>query len=139
MQVLYFAGSIRGGRQDSEIYGKLIAHLRNYGTVLTEHVGDNELLSQEKMMSEQEIFSRDMEWLRCTDVVVAEVSVPSLGVGYEIALAQTLGKKIVCLCRRSVGNLLSAMIAGNPALIIERYDTLDEAKALIDTHFMEKQ
>ena len=137
MQTLYFAGSIRGGRQDSEIYRKLIDHLRTYGPVLTEHVGDDELLRQEKKMSEQEIFARDMEWLRRSEVMVAEVSVPSLGVGYEIALAQALGKKIVCLCRKSVGNLLSAMIAGNPALILVRYDTLEEAQALIDTHLQQ--
>ena len=40
---IYFAGSIRGGRNDKEIYLKLIQHLSNYGEVLTEHVGDQKL------------------------------------------------------------------------------------------------
>ncbi|MEZ4526596.1 MAG: hypothetical protein R2941_11810 [Desulfobacterales bacterium] len=40
---IYFAGSIRGGRDDVEIYRKLIAFLKSFGQVLTEHVGDTGL------------------------------------------------------------------------------------------------
>jgi hypothetical protein len=37
---IYFAGSIRGGRNDAELYHKIVRHLQeNYGHVLTEHVG----------------------------------------------------------------------------------------------------
>jgi len=135
MRSIYFAGSIRGGRQDAELYSKLIDHLRTHGTVLTEHVGDDELLHQEKTMSEEEIFFRDMQWLIEADLVIAEVSVPSLGVGYELAAAERMGKRILCLCRKSVGDKLSAMIKGNPALALRRYEGLEEAWGLID-HFI---
>jgi hypothetical protein len=37
---IYFAGSIRAGRDDSAIYETMITWLRSYGEVLTEHVGD---------------------------------------------------------------------------------------------------
>ena len=43
---IYFCGSIRGGRGDAAWYAKLVAHLKTYGTVLTEHVGDAKLLEQ---------------------------------------------------------------------------------------------
>lgn len=40
---IYFAGSIRAGRDDADLYAKLIKLLQKYGTVLTEHVGDPNL------------------------------------------------------------------------------------------------
>jgi hypothetical protein len=40
---IYFCGSIYGGRQDAELYTRLIEQLKGYGTVLTEHVGSKEL------------------------------------------------------------------------------------------------
>lgn len=40
---VYFCGSIRGGRDDVELYGKIITELKKYGTVLTEHVSDQKL------------------------------------------------------------------------------------------------
>ena len=41
---IYFAGSIRGGRGDADLYAQLVTELKNHGTVLTEHVGSEELL-----------------------------------------------------------------------------------------------
>lgn len=40
---LYFCGSIRGGREDRELYGRIVSRLRRFGTVLTEHVAAAEL------------------------------------------------------------------------------------------------
>lgn len=40
---IYFCGSIRGGRQDADLYARLITMLKGYGTVLTEHIGDTNL------------------------------------------------------------------------------------------------
>lgn len=38
---IYFAGSIRGGRDDATLYHKIIETLKTYGQVFTEHVGDD--------------------------------------------------------------------------------------------------
>lgn len=128
---IYFAGAIRGGREDARLYARLISYLKTFGTVLTEHVGDDGLLREEKSLIEQEIYERDMQWLAAADLVIAEVSTPSLGVGYEIGLAQALGKKIFCLYRTGQGKRLSAMIAGNPALRVESYTSPAEAEKLL--------
>ena len=40
---IYFAGSIRAGRDDAELYAKIVGLLKKYGRVLTEHVGDPNL------------------------------------------------------------------------------------------------
>ncbi|PIK60185.1 putative 2'-deoxynucleoside 5'-phosphate N-hydrolase 1 [Apostichopus japonicus] len=106
---IYFCGSIRGGRQDADLYMRIINQLKTYGKVLTEHVGD---LSFKENPSEKHIHDRDCDWLQESDVVVAEVTQTSLGVGYEIGRAVAMNKKILCLYRPTEGKSLSAMIRG---------------------------
>lgn len=97
---IYFAGSIRGGRGDAALYGDLIACLRTFGTVLTEHVGDPELdESGDDGPDDRAIHDRDMAWLLACDLMVAEVTVPSLGVGYELGWACALKKPALALYR----------------------------------------
>lgn len=127
---VYFAGSIRGGRGDASLYAELVAHLATHVVVLTEHVADPE--SADEGRSDETIFARDVAWLTSCDAVVAEVTTPSLGVGYELALAETLGKPVLCLFRPGAGHALSAMVAGNPLLELGEYDTFPVAAAHID-------
>jgi len=127
---IYFAGSIRGGRQDVTLYSEIIDLLQQYGQVLTEHVG--EVDRGEDRHSDVAIYHRDMTWLKESNVVVAEVTVPSHGVGYEIARAETLNKPILCLHRPSQGRHLSAMIAGNPDIQCAPYHRLAELGPLVD-------
>ena len=84
MHKIYFAGSISGGREDVDVYPPLIDHLRRYGKVLTEHVGNKEMTQLGESIPLAEIYRRDMEWLSESDVIVAEVTRVSLGVGYEL-------------------------------------------------------
>ena len=135
---IYFAGAIRGGREDVRLYGELVSHLTGLGRVLTSHVADPQLdAAGDEGISEAAIYSRDMAWLDSADLVIAEVSTPSLGVGYEIAAAEARGKRILCLFRSDAAHTLSAMIAGNPALRIGHYSTLAEAKDHIARFFNE--
>ncbi len=130
---IYFAGSIRGGRDDKELYLQLIQHISKYGQVLTEHVGDAGLSSfGEEGPKNDWIHSRDMSWLEESDVVVAEVSTPSLGVGYEIGKAEDMNKKMLCLYRKQPGKRLSAMISGNSNIKVVEYDIFDDAVEHID-------
>lgn len=129
---IYFAGSIRGGRFDSKIYFEIIKYLKNYGEVLTEHVGLPNISSDgEKKFTDEFIHNRDMEWLMTSDVIVAEVSNPSLGVGYELGRAVENKKKILCLYRSQEGKKLSAMIEGCGSLVVKKYSSLADAKRII--------
>ncbi len=130
---IYFAGSIRGGRDDVSLYSEMISHLRSFGDVLTEHVGCTNVESElEADLSDVDIFTRDVDWLKAADVVVAEVGTPSLGVGYEIGLAETLSKPVLCLVKSAKRESLSAMIAGNGSVWLAEYANVDEAKMQID-------
>ena len=91
---IYFSGSIRGGRDDSEIYHQIITYLKKFGEVLTEHIGDSSLDSFGEKSDDISIHNKDMEFLMACDLVVAEVTNPSLGVGYEIGRAIENNKKV---------------------------------------------
>lgn len=133
---IYFAGSIRGGRDDQEIYFKIIEYLGNYGMVLTEHVGDSTIsLKYENQTKEEYIYTRDVSWIEEADVLIAEVSSPSLGVGYEIAYAEKLNKPILCLYFENKDRSLSAMIQGSKNLKIRKYKNIEELKKIIDVFF----
>lgn len=129
---IYFAGSIRGGRGDVAVYNAIITELQSFGEVLTEHVGDIALSEKgDDGPSDMYIHERDMAWLSICDLVVAEVSVPSLGVGYELGWATALSKPVLCLYRTISGRPLSAMIAGSPGMQTADYSSMDEAKTII--------
>jgi nucleoside 2-deoxyribosyltransferase len=134
---IYFAGAIRGGRDDARIYRELIQLLKIYGTVLTEHVGNETLLKEEQFLSENEIYERDMQWLEKADLFIAEVSTPSLGVGYELAAAEKLAIPSLCLFRRQQYKTLSAMISGNSFFQTEFYGKSSELGIIIE-RFMKK-
>ena len=131
---IYFAASIRGGRDYARDYKTIISHLSNYGKVLTEHIADDKLNDRGENISENAIFERDTKWLKESDIIVAEVTQPSLGVGYEIALGESLGKRIVCLFKQQSGNL-SAMIKGNRKLEVLEYTSVDELPAKLKQVF----
>jgi len=119
---IYFAGSIRGGRHLAERYQKIIAMLQLHGNVYTEHVGDNSLIDRDnEHLSDEEIHDRDMDWIGKSDLMVAEVSLPSLGVGYEIARAICSGIPVLCLYDENAAHRLSAMIAGSDEIKLVKY------------------
>ena len=131
---IYFAGSIRAGRDDQELYHRIIQGLQRHGQVLTVHVGDPSLTQWgDDGPSDPNIYARDMAWLADADLIVAEVSTPSLGVGYELGRAESLGKPTLCLYREQDGRRLSAMVSGNPNMVVVRYQTVEEAQTYINT------
>lgn len=132
---IYFAGSIRGGRDDKELYASIIKEIQSYATVLTEHIGSLDLTEQGETRTDSDIFERDMAWVREADAVIAEVSTASLGVGYELGQAEAMGKPILCLYRAQDGKRLSAMVAGNDALMVRTYESLEDVQRILKEFF----
>lgn len=133
---IYFAASIRSGREYQPTYSAMIEHLKRYGRVLTEHVGAPTLgIAGEEDLTDEQIFRRDVDWIRDSDILIADASIPSLGVGYEIGYAESLGKPMLCLYYAEVEKKLTAMIAGNPSCTVLTYADLPEALRQIDRFF----
>jgi hypothetical protein len=131
---IYFTGSTRGGRDDWSIYKQIIAVLSEYGTVLTEHIGNSTLSISGEDLADRYVHDRDLAWLRSCDWLIAEVTRSSLGVGYEIGKASEWGKQILCFHRSAVTPKLSAMIAGCPELTVYSYETIEDVRRVVAQH-----
>jgi len=109
---IYFSCSITGGRKDQAIYQQIVRYLVDGGhTVPTAHLASPNLEMLEKTMQPDEVYRRDIDWVRKSDVLIAEVSTPSHGVGYEIAEAVNKGKPVLCLYHAEAR--VSKIITGN--------------------------
>lgn len=135
---IYFSCSITGGRNEEAIYQALVSELLALGhEVPTAHLSSPDVMLMETVVDSVEIFERDMAWLRGCDAVVAEVSSPSHGVGYEVAYALSLGKPVLCLYQH--GKRVSKIITGNttPGLVRREYNNLDEALVFLGQFLQE--
>lgn len=129
---IYFACSITGGREYEHIYRELTAALLKDGhEVPTAHLAESSAIVSEGRISPREVYDRDVGWIQTADTLIAEVSVPSHGVGYEVGFALKEGKPVLCLYQK--GRKLSKMISGNPdpKLSVKIYEDVDDAVAMV--------
>lgn len=129
---IYFACSIRGGRDDAATYAELAKYIKSKATLLTEIFADNKLTSDGMNKPSSAIWRTDVAWVKVADAVIAEVTNPSLGVGYEIAKAEEWSKPVLALFHNDGSRKLSAMIDGSPNTKTVYYKTISEAKAAVD-------
>ncbi len=123
MLTLYFAGSISGGRDDVALYRVIIAALEQEGhRVLAGAVAAENVTSSGEALDAPAIFDRDLGWIADADLLVAEVSMPSTGVGYEIATARyRSGIPVICLYRPAHTARCTAMVAGDRGIELIEY------------------
>ena len=131
-QKIYFAGSIRGGRIDADLYNRMITYMQKTDIVLTEHIGSPHLNLMEQGKKDADIYGQDTAWLRESDILIAECTCPSLGVGYELAYAEKHGKPCHIFYDRTKTQL-SAMLTGNPYFHIHPYEDESEIYGTIDS------
>ncbi|HET7060295.1 MAG TPA: nucleoside 2-deoxyribosyltransferase [Candidatus Saccharimonadales bacterium] len=125
MKTVYFACSIAGGRDYAFVYKDLVKTIKSCGVeVHGELFADPNLEAETGTNPEytpEFVYKRDTRWLRESDAFIADASQPSLGVGYEIALAENLGKPVLVLFYKNSLNRFSPMIVGNPNIQIFEY------------------
>ena len=130
---IYFSCSLTGGREDEQIYGLIVDHLlaKDF-EVPTAHLARPEVMALEQIVDPAEVYSRDIAWIQDADAIVAEVSTPSHGVGYEIAYALQLGKPVLCCYQEGI--TVSKMITGNdsPGLTVRAYQDAAEVLKAVD-------
>ena len=134
---IYFACSITGGREFESTYQQIVVALLAGGhQIPTSHLAQSEALENERTLTPQNVYQRDVNWLNNCDLLIAEVSVPSHGVGYEIGYALHIGKPVLCLHQKE--RKVSKMISGNsdPALTIRDYSNVEEAISQVQTFLL---
>lgn len=123
---IYFSCSLTGGRRDEAAYRLIVDQLQAMGhAVLTAHLAHPQVMQEERLVDPAEVYRRDLNWIEECQALVAEVSTPSHGVGYEIALALQRGKPVLCLHREGVP--VSKMITGNDSVGLELRSYRQEA------------
>ena len=129
---IYFACSITGGRIFEPAYQEFTHFLLENGhEVPTAHLAESNVMALEKVIDPREVYERDAGWIKACDALIAEVSAPSHGVGYEIGFALEHGKSVLCLAQKDVA--VSKMITGNPheSLQVNFYQDTNEGIGFI--------
>ena len=136
--VIYLACTVRGDRGAVTSARALADWLESAGhTVLTRHLLADNVEAAESQLSEREVFARDMAWLEAADVLVAEASGSSYGVGFEVGYvlgrAERTGQRVILLFDDARRPAVSRLIAGNdhPACSTFAYRNSDELIAFV--------
>ena len=137
MKKIYFACSISGGRGQAHVYPTIVRFIQAQGMQVLSELFADPTLNDGRMSSQAKtpkgIWRHDMKWVGEADAIVAEVSQPSLGVGYEIAKAHEWHKPALALYKSQPGKRLSAMIIGSPNVTVFEYQDVAETEAAIKT------
>jgi len=114
-------------------YRQIVALLKNLGhAVVSEHVASTKLEEAEASLTEEEIFNSDIGFIDESDCVVADVTVPSIGVGYEICYAVSRGKRVLCVYKE--GTNVSAMVLGNRGVTALSYVDIERLEKRLGLH-----
>jgi hypothetical protein len=137
LKKIYFACAITGGRDHAHIYSTIVQEIKDNGMhVLSELFADKSIKASKGIgvkhgMSASAIWEWDLNWVRESDGIIAEITQPSLGVGYEIAKAHEWNKPVLALHKRQPDRKVSSMIAGSPNVQVFEYDDIAETKQAI--------
>lgn len=132
---IYLACTVRGDRGGLEAARALADLLERHGhTVLTRHLLEDDVEAVESALTEQDVFERDLKWLTASDLLVAEASGSSYGVGFEVGYvlgrAEQTGQRVLLLYSAARQPLVSRLIAGNAHAACTTYSYRDAADLL---------
>ena len=130
---IYFCGSMRGVAANKITYSAIVAELKKYGHVLTEHVVNPTI---EYALNDADIYKKDWEAFGRADCMIAEVSAPSHGVGIELGWAILKPNlPILCLSNQIKQYSTSPLITGCPLLTNKEYSSEEEAILIVQEFF----
>jgi nucleoside 2-deoxyribosyltransferase len=132
---IYLACTVRGDRGALNATRALTGLLERHGhTVLTKHLLDDDVESVESTLSERDVFERDMRWLAAADLLVAEASGSSYGVGFEVgfvlARSERTRQRVLLLYNAARAQSVSRLIPGNTHEACTTYAYRDDADLL---------
>src|SRR5215831_21005451 len=139
---IYLACTVRGDRGGVLAGRAICERLQQQGhQVLTTHLLADDVDSAESRVSEEEVYRRDIDWLSGCEVLVAEASGSSYGVGFEVGYvlgrAASTGQRVVLLYDAARRDAISRLIIGNGdhACTTFAYTSIEELTTFIDRHF----
>lgn len=135
---IYLACTVRGDRGALATVRALADALDAMGhTVLTRHLLADDVDTAESALTEQDVFRRDMAWLAAADVVIAEASGSSYGVGFEVGYvlgrSEFSGQRVLLLFDEARRPAVSRLISGNvhPHCTTYGYRAAEDLRAVV--------
>jgi len=132
---IYFGFTVAGNRSSVEAARRMVNLLEAMGhRVLTRHLVHDDAWESDRLISPQDVYTRDMRWLQECDCFIAEVSGSSFGLGFEAGyLLGSTSKKVVLFYRRDLEKKISLLITGNihPGCTLVPYSDVDEMETFI--------
>jgi nucleoside 2-deoxyribosyltransferase len=132
---IYLACTVRGDRGGLHAVRAVADLLDRQGhTVLTRHLLADDVDTAESALSERAVFERDVKWLNAADLLIAEASGSSYGVGFEVGYvlgrAEHTGQRVLLLYDAARKAHVSRLIAGNAHGLCTTYPYRDAADLL---------
>lgn len=141
---IYLACTVRGDRGAVTALRSLAGHLEQSGhRVLTKHLLEDDVEAAESGLSEQEVFERDLRWLTAADLLIADASGSSYGVGFEVgyvlALSEHVPKRVLVLFNAARRDQVSRLITGNshPRCATHAYRDADDLVRVVGAFLAE--
>lgn len=96
---IYFTASLAGKNKYEKEYVSVVEYLKEIGSQVSEHIlgVSKELTKRETPEEKVKVYKELTKMLKMADVMVAEISYPSINVGHEIALALESNKPVLAL------------------------------------------
>jgi nucleoside 2-deoxyribosyltransferase len=132
---IYLACTVRGDRGGLAGARALADSLERAGhTILTRHLLADDVEAAESALGEREVFERDVRWLNAADLLIAEASGSSYGVGFEVGYvlgrAERTGQRVILFYDVARTSHVSRLIAGNTHPACTTYPYQDAADLL---------
>jgi nucleoside 2-deoxyribosyltransferase len=136
---IYLACTVRGERSGVRAGRAICERLQQLGhEVLTTHLLAEGVESAEAQLTEEQVYRRDLDWLSQCDVLVAEASGSSYGVGFEVGYvigrAPETGQRVLLVYDAARRHAVSRLISGNcdDACTTFAYHSIEDLTAFID-------
>ena len=115
---IYLACTVRGDRGAIAGLRSLVTALEAAGhTILTKHLLEDNVEGAESALTERAVYDRDIAWLEACDLLIADASGSSFGVGFEVGYvlgrSDRADQRVVLLYRADSRDRISRLIVGN--------------------------
>jgi nucleoside 2-deoxyribosyltransferase len=138
---IYLAFTVRGNRGALDAARALSARLQQAGhDVLTTHLLTDDPDGSERALTERQVYDRDIQWLENADLLIAEASGSSFGVGFEVGYvlgrSDRTGQRVLLVYDEARRPVISRMIAGttHPACTVRGYSEPAELIAIVQEY-----
>lgn len=112
---IYLGFTVAGDRSSIQTARRMVTICESAGhMVLTRHLVEDNAWQADRLISPQEVFRRDMQWLNECDIFMAEVSGSSFGLGFEAGyLLGSSNKRVILFYQLELAPRISLLITGN--------------------------